>query len=293
MKLAGIWPAIVTAFDEEQHVSEKNLKQLTDHLIGEGVHGLFILGTNGEFHTLTTEEKLLVARTVMEAADNRVPVMVGTGGNSTKEVIDLSLQMKDLGADALSIITPYFIPITQEELAEHYEYIADAIEMPIMLYNIPSKTGMHIEPETVERLADHPYIIGIKDSSGKFGNIQAYIDVTKGKDFAVFAGTDSLILQTLQAGGKGAVAATANVLPKTVLDIYRHAQEDTAAAEAAQKSLQPLRDTFAYGTIPSSLKKAIQIKGFQVGDPRLPVKPVSEEALRKIENMMEQYKMGL
>lgn len=293
MKLAGIWPAMVTAFDEEQHVSEKNLKQLTDHLIGEGVHGLFILGTNGEFHMLTTEEKLLVARTVMEAADNRVPVMVGTGGNSTKEVIDLSLQMKDLGADALSIITPYFIPITQEELAEHYEYIADAIEMPIMLYNIPSKTGMHIEPETVERLADHPYIIGIKDSSGKFGNIQAYIDVTKGKDFAVFAGTDSLILQTLQAGGKGAVAATANVLPKTVLDIYRHAQEDTAAAEAAQKSLQPLRDTFAYGTIPSSLKKAIQIKGFQVGDPRLPVKPVSEEALRKIENMMEQYKMGL
>ncbi|MFS0562728.1 4-hydroxy-tetrahydrodipicolinate synthase [Terribacillus sp. 179-K 1B1 HS] len=293
MKLAGIWPAMVTAFDEEQHVSENNLKQLTDHLIGEGVHGLFILGTNGEFHTLTTEEKLLVARTVMEAADNRVPVMVGTGGNSTKEVIDLSLQMKDLGADALSIITPYFIPITQEELAEHYEYIADAIEMPIMLYNIPSKTGMHIEPETVERLADHPYIIGIKDSSGKFGNIQAYIDVTKGKDFAVFAGTDSLILQTLQAGGKGAVAATANVLPKTVLDIYRHAQEDTAAAEAAQKSLQPLRDTFAYGTIPSSLKKAIQIKGFQVGDPRLPVKPVSEEALRKIENMMEQYKMGL
>ncbi|PAD19675.1 4-hydroxy-tetrahydrodipicolinate synthase [Terribacillus saccharophilus] len=290
MNLTGIWPAMVTPFSADQRINKEAIQKLTNYLIEAGVHGLFALGTNGEFHMLDRNEKLTVAGEIIRAANGRVPVMVGTGGNSTKEVIELSRDMEALGADALSIITPYFVSPDQSELAVHYETIASAVTIPVMLYNIPSKTGMTIEAQTVARLAKHPNILGIKDSSGNFDNIQAYIDVSKNEEFAVFAGTDSLILQTLRAGGQGAVAATANVLPDKVLAIYHGFQDnDEQQAEEAQSSLQPLRDTFGLGAIPSSLKKAVELVGIPVGPPRLPVTEANGEVLQQIKNMMQEY----
>lgn len=292
MNLTGIWPAMVTPFTEDQRINEDAIQKLTNYLIEAGVHGLFALGTNGEFHMLDRDEKLAVAKEIIQTANGRVPVMVGTGGNSTKKVIDLSRDMEALGADALSIITPYFVAPDQTDLAVHYETIASAVTIPVMLYNIPSKTGMSIEAETVARLAKHPNILGIKDSSGKFDNIKAYIEATKNEEFAVFAGTDSLILQTLRAGGQGAVAATANVLPDKVLAIYEGFQNnDEQQAEEAQSSLQPLRETFVLGAIPSSLKKAVELAGIPVGPPRLPVTEAKGEVLQKIENMMQGYSL--
>ncbi|PGY06593.1 4-hydroxy-tetrahydrodipicolinate synthase [Bacillus sp. AFS031507] len=204
MELKGIIPAMLTPLTVEQKVNEAVTRQLTNHLIDSGVHGIFILGTNGEFHLLNTEEKLEMTRIVIDEVNGRVPVMVGTGGNSTEEAIELSQKMEQLGADALSLITPFFIPPTQEELAVHFEKVAESTSLPFLLYNIPARTGVNIEPETVARLAKVPNIVGIKDSSGNFANIENYINAAKGEDFSVFAGTDSLILQTLQAGGKGA-----------------------------------------------------------------------------------------
>lgn len=291
MKIKGIFPAMLTPLTSDQKINEKVLRQMTNYFIDAGVHGLFALGTNGEFHLFNEEEKLNIAKIIIDEAKGRVPVMIGTGGNGTAEVIELSKKMEAIGADALSIITPYFVTPSQEDLAVHYEKIAEAVSIPVLLYNIPGKTGMTIEPETVARLAKVKNIAGIKDSSGKFENIQAYIDVTKDEDFAVLAGTDSLILKALMAGGVGAIAATANMLPETVVSIYNNWLEgNIEEAQKAQEDLQPLRDTFPLGSIPSALKKAVELNGIPVGSPRLPISELSGDALEKVKKMVQYYK---
>ncbi|MCY8516766.1 4-hydroxy-tetrahydrodipicolinate synthase [Bacillus atrophaeus] len=286
----GIYPAMLTPMTDQQTINEAALKQLTHHLIDANVHGLFALGTNGEFHLLNKEEKIKVAEIIIKETAGRIPVMVGSGGNSTAEVIELSMEMERLGADALSVITPFFIPPTQEEAAEHYKKVAEAVSIPIFLYNIPSKTGFHLEAETVAELAKEDNIAGIKDSSGNFENIKQYIQETKDKDFSVFAGTDSLILKTLQEGGAGAVAATANMLPDIVTSIYRYWENgEIEKAEAAQQELQPLRDTFGLATIPAALKKAVELFAVPAGPPKAPVKELNGDGLRQVEKMVAYY----
>ncbi|OOM78875.1 4-hydroxy-tetrahydrodipicolinate synthase [Clostridium sp. BL-8] len=291
MEFKGIFPAMLTPLDSDQKVNEKVLREMTNYFIEAGVHGLFTLGTNGEFHLFSEEEKLNIAKIIIDEAKGRVPVMIGTGGNGTAEVIELSKKMEALGADALSVITPYFVTPSQEDLAAHYEKIAEAVSIPVLLYNIPGKTGMTIEPETVARLAKVKNIVGIKDSSGKFENIEQYINVTKDEEFSVLAGTDSLILKTLMAGGVGAIAATANMLPKTVVAIYNNwLNGSIEEAQKAQEALQPLRDTFSLSSIPASLKKAVELSGIPVGAPRLPIAELSGEALEKVKAMVQYYK---
>lgn len=291
MEFKGIFPAMLTPLDSDQNVNEKVLREMTNYFIKAGVHGLFALGTNGEFHLFSEEEKLNIAKIIIDEANGRVPVMIGTGGNGTAEVIELSKKMEALGADALSVITPYFVTPSQEDLAVHYEKIAESVSIPVLLYNIPGKTGMTIEPETVARLAKVKNIAGIKDSSGKFENIEQYINVTKDEEFSVLAGTDSLILKTLMAGGVGAIAATANMLPKTVVAIYSNwLNGNIEEAQKAQEELQPLRDTFPLGSIPSALKKAVELKGIPVGAPRLPISELSGEAFEKVKKMVQYYK---
>ncbi|QXE17867.1 4-hydroxy-tetrahydrodipicolinate synthase [Clostridium sp. 001] len=292
MELKGIITAMVTPMTKEQKIDENVTKQLVNHLIDAGVNGIFILGTNGEFHLLSNEEKIELAKIVIKEVSGRAPVFVGTGGNRTEEVIELSKKMEKIGADALSIITPYFIPVTQDEVINHYKKIAASTSLPILLYNIPSKTGMTLEPETVAELSKVDNIIGIKDSSGKFENIQNYIEITKNsKNFGVLAGTDSLILKTLMAGGKGAIAATSNMIPDIVVSIYKNWKNgNIEAAEKAQEELQPLRDTFKYGTLPSILKKAVELYSIPVGPPRLPAAEPTGQALEKVKEMVKFYK---
>lgn len=290
MDIKGIIPAIVTPIRQDQTVNEVVLHQLVSHLIESGVHGIFALGTNGEFHLFNKEDKLKIAKTVIEAVNGKVPVILGAGGNSTEESIELSKEMEALGADALSVITPYFIAPSQEELMEHFKKVAESTSLPVLLYNIPGRTGVNIEPETAAALADVPNIIGIKDSSGNFENIEHYIELTKDKDFSVLAGTDSLILQTLKAGGAGAVAATANLLPEIVVSIYTQWMNgNLEEAEKAQSRLQPLRDTFKYGTLPSALKKAVVLSGIDVGPPKLPIKELEGEGLEVVKQMVSSY----
>ncbi|MEY8000531.1 4-hydroxy-tetrahydrodipicolinate synthase [Clostridium sp. Mt-5] len=291
MDLKGIITAMVTPMTKDQKINIEVSKKLVNHLIDSGVNGIFILGTNGEFHLLSREEKLKFAEIVIKEVNGRVPVFVGTGGNGTKEVIELSKEMEKIGADALSIITPYFITPSQSEVIQHYKSIAESVSLPILLYNIPGKTGMTLEPETVAELAKVDNIIGIKDSSGKFENIQKYIEITKNEKFSVLAGTDSLILKTLMAGGTGAIAATSNMLPDVVVSIYQNwLKRNIEEAEKAQKKIQPLRDTFKYGTLPSVLKKAVELYSIPVGPPRLPATEPTGEALEKIKEMVKFYK---
>ena len=292
MEYKGIICAMITPLDENQNINPQATCELIDYLIDKGVYGLFILGTNGECHVLTDDEKVEFAKIVIDHTNNRVPVFVGTGGNSTREVINLSKRMEEIGASALSIITPYFVAPTQQELILHYKTIANSVSLPIMMYNMPGKTGINIEPESVRELAKVKNIVGIKDSSGKRDNMKAYIEVTKEEDFSVFSGSDSLILDILKAGGQGAVAATANFLAGIDVAIYNNfINGDLKAAQEAQNSIEELRRILKFGTIPSVIKKAVVLNGIDVGAARLPVTEPTGDALEEIKQVVENYKV--
>ncbi|GFZ32426.1 4-hydroxy-tetrahydrodipicolinate synthase [Clostridium zeae] len=291
MEYKGIICAMITPLDENQDINPQATRELIDYLIGKGVYGLFILGTNGECHVLTDDEKVEFAKIVIEHTNNRVPVFVGTGGNSTREVINLSKRMEEIGASALSVITPYFVAPTQQELVAHYKAVASSVKLPILMYNMPGKTGINIEPESVRELAKVKNIIGIKDSGGKLENMKAYLEVTKGEDFGVFSGSDSLILDILKVGGQGAVAATANFLAEIDVAIYNNfIKGDLEAAQKAQDSIEELRRILKFGTIPSVIKQTVTLNGINVGPARLPATQPTGEKLEEIKRVVEAYK---
>ncbi|MBG7621675.1 4-hydroxy-tetrahydrodipicolinate synthase [Herbaspirillum sp. AP02] len=285
----GIVPALITPLTPDQEIDEAGLRTLVDRLIAAGVHGLFVLGTNGEFISLSEAEKLRVARIAVDQAKGRVPVIAGTGAYATREVIALNSKMQDQGIEAVSVITPYFNGATQAELFKHYDSIARATSLPVMLYTIPAKTGVQLNIDTVRRLSEIPNIRGIKDSGGDFDRLLQLINL-KRDDFAVFTGTDSMILWTLMAGGDGAVAATTNAVPSVVMSIWNHFHKgDIAAARQAQEALRPLRDAFALGTLPVVLKTAAGLLGMPAGPARSPVLPLDEAALDKLKKAIAAY----
>ncbi|SDZ65651.1 4-hydroxy-tetrahydrodipicolinate synthase [Evansella caseinilytica] len=290
MQLTGIITAMVTPFDDNQKIDVPATKALVNQLIRSHVNGLFILGTNGEFHVMARDEKIQFAKIVIEETNKRVPVCVGVGGNSTREVVELSKAMTAIGADVLSVITPFFISLTEEELYHHYAVIAASVSLPIVLYNMPKNTGINISTDLVKRMAKIPNIIGIKDSSGDIANIKSYIEATKKEDFVVLSGSDSLILKALDEGAAGAIAATSNILTNINVSIYQHwLKKEKNKAEEAQQSLEELRGILKLASIPAVLKKAMAIAGTPVGPARYPVLPPSEAAIQEIEAAVKAY----
>lgn len=290
MEMKGIITAMVTPFNHRGEISKQGTKELVRYLLGKGIDGLFILGTNGEFHVLEEKEKLAFAELVINEVSGQIPVYVGSGGNSTKQVIELSKQFTQLGADALSVISPYFVVPTEHELVAHYTMIAEAVTIPMLMYNIPKNTGVNISKEAVTVLSRHENIAGIKDSSGKLENMVSYIHAAEGQSFNVLSGSDSLILSGLKAGATGAVAATSNALPEIDRAIYQLWLEGKIAeAEAMQQRIEPFRSILKLGTIPSVLKAAIQWRGIDVGAARLPVQPLSSASLQQVEAIMTKY----
>lgn len=285
----GIVPALITPMTGDEEIDEAGLRTLVDRLIDAGVHGLFVLGTNGEFISLSQQEKLRVARIAVEQSRGRVPVIAGTGAYATREVVELNSKMLDQGVDAVSVITPYFNGATQPELLRHYERIAQSTSLPVMLYTIPAKTGVTLNIDTVRRLSEIPNIRGIKDSGGDFDRLLQLINLRR-DDFAVFTGTDSMILWTLMAGGDGAVAATTNAVPGVVVSIWDNFQKgDIAAARKAQEALRPLRDAFALGTLPVVLKTAAGLLGMPAGPARSPAQPLDAAALERLSKALTAY----
>lgn len=288
----GIIPAMVTPFDGEGKVNEAALRRLAGNMIEAGCHGIFVLGSNGEFFSLSNEEKIEIARIVVDEVDGRLPVYAGTGGNSTAETISLTKQMEEVGVTAVSVITPYFVKLSQEELKNHFELIAEAVNIPIILYDIPGMTGNPLAPSTVKELAKVSNIVAIKDSSGSFDNVLKNLEA-QGPEFTVLVGTDSLILPALMAGGGGAIAATANLLPKVVVSIYeKWSAGDLEDAELQQRKLRTIRNAFGKGTLPSVLKEAMNSAGLEVGQPRLPVKPLPEKTKLEVDEIVSHYRQA-
>jgi len=291
VKIKGIIPPIITPMKEDESINEQELRNQVNRQIKSGVHGIFTSGTNGEGYILSSAEKEQVLRVVIDEVQGRVPVYAGTGCISTKDTIRESLAAKAIGADILSIITPSFAAASQVEIYEHYKAVAEAVDLPIVLYNIPARTGNSIAPATVAKLSKIDNIVGAKDSSGNFDNMLQYIELTQGTDFAVLAGNDSLILWNLLAGGAGGVSGCANVYPTTMSMIYNlFVEGNIAKAKEYQDSIRSFRDCFKYGNPNTIVKKAVSLLGYPVGDCRRPFYYISEEGIETLKKVLEENK---
>ena len=267
VEIKGIIPPIITPMNEDETINETELRNQVNRQIRGGVHGLFPFGTNGEGYILSEAEKEQVLSIVIDETKGRVPVYAGTGCISTKDTIRQSRMAQALGADVLSIITPSFAAASQDELYEHYRAVAEAVDMPIVLYNIPARTGNALAPATVARLSRIDNIVGAKDSSGNFDNMLQYIEQTReGGGFAVLSGNDSLILWNLLAGGTGGIAGCANVFPEVMASIYDYFMAgDMENARKAQDSIRSFRACFRFGNPNTIVKTAVALLGYPVG----------------------------
>lgn len=296
VEIKGIIPPIVTPMNEDESINAQELRNQVNRQIKGGVHGLFPFGTNGEGYILSEKEKEEVLSIVIDETKGRVPVYAGTGCISTKDTIRQSQMAKSLGADVLSIITPSFAAASQNELYDHYKAVAEAVDMPIVLYNIPARTGNALAPATVAKLSKIPNIVGAKDSSGNFDNMLQYIELTRDSgDFAVLSGNDSLILWNLLAGGTGGIAGCANVFPEVMASIYNYfVAGDLENARKAQDSIRSFRGCFKYGNPNTIVKTAVSLLGYPVGKCRAPFNQVPEEGIEALKKVLaENHEKGM
>jgi len=291
LAVKGIIPAMVTPLDRNEEIDEAGIRGIINYLIDSGVHGIFVCGSQGESYALTEDEKKRVIEISVDEVNGRVPVYAGTGAVTTKMTIELSRYAVNVGADAVTIVTPYFIKLSQDELYMHYKRIAESVDSPILIYNNPGRTNVNLEAETVKKLAEIDNIVGIKDSSGDLTLTAQYI-MKCPDEFAVLAGRDSLILATLLYGGKGAVAATANVAPRLVVGIYENfIKGDLEKARELQFKILPLRLAFSLGTFPVVVKEAMNLMRKPSGPAKSPVSPLPEEKKRKLKLLLEELNL--
>jgi len=285
--IRGIIPAMITPMTEDERLDEKGFKRLIDGLIGAGVHGIFTVGTAGEFWALTLEEKKTVFEWTVQMTGKRCPVYLGTCANSTREAVLLSEYAQRAGADCVSVLTPSYITPSQDQLFEHYAAIAGAVDIPILLYNLPARTGNRISVQLAVRLAERfDNIVGIKDSSGDFSNAMALLDSAP-PSFRLVMGNDAMILPALMLGASAAIAATANVAPEIAVGIYENfIKGDIEAARDFQRRLTPIRNLFALGTHPAMLKAGAEMAGYAGGPPRAPVGRLTESERKKLTEVL-------
>ena len=287
--MKGIIPPVITPMNPDESVNLDELRRQIGRLIDAGVHGIFVLGTNGESFVLEEKEKISIIKTAVETVKGRVPVYAGTGCVSTRETVRLSKTAEDLGADCLSVITPYFAAASQEELYRHYRTVAESVGIPVVLYNIPMRCQNRIEPETVRRLAEIDNVRGAKDSSGDLKNMLAYLELTRGMDFSVLSGNDGLILENLKAGGTGGIAGCANVFPHNMVEIYQaFCEGDLQRAEKAQQNISVFRSAFRYGNPNTIVKMAVNLLGHPVGPCRAPFNSLSDEGTAYLKHVLEE-----
>lgn len=285
-ELHGIIPAMVTPFTADEQLNETALSALVNRLIADGVHGLFVLGSQGEYYALDAEEKRRVIEVTVETVAGRVPVYAGTSANTTREAISLTQMAEHVGADAVSVLTPTFITPSQDELYQHYRDIAASTRLPVLLYNNPGRTGVQISVELAARLAQLENVVGIKDSSGDLSITAAFIAATP-PTFKVFAGRDTLVFATVLHGGAGAVAASGNVAARQLVRVYSACRAgDLELARTAQAELIPLRTAFALGTFPAVIKEALLMTGLDAGPCRRPVGPLNDDARRRLNHVL-------
>lgn len=283
----GIVPPIITPLTDDGEVNYPVLRQMVNHLIDSGVHGLFPLGTTGEFYAFDDETYRKIIETVKDEARGRVKIYAGCNHITTRGAIKLVKICESIGVDAVSVLTPMFVSQTQDEVYAYFKTIAESTTLPIIMYNNKPKTNVTITPETCAKLALIPNIIAIKDSTGDMTNTAEYIRLTRNiPDFSVLVGRDTLIFAGLMYGATGSISSCANVAPKVAVAIYENfIKGDYKAALEAQYELNPLRIACNMGTFPAVIKEGLVLQGIPVGkclDPISELKPDEKEKLKKI-----------
>lgn len=276
--IQGSIVAIVTPMFEDGSVDWKGLEKLVEWHIEQGTNSIVAVGTTGEASTLSMAEHTQVIKEIIRVANKRIPVIAGTGANSTHEAIELTQEAKQLGADAALLVTPYYNKPTQEGLYQHYKAIAEAVDLPQILYNVPGRTGVDMLNETVIRLADIPQIIGIKDATGDVPRGQQLIEGLQGKSMTVYSGDDATAYQLMGLGAKGNISVTANIVPKIMSEICAAALAGNATlAEELNNKVANLHNILFCESNPIPVKWALHEMGMIGTGIRLPLTPLAEQ----------------
>lgn len=282
----GVATALITPFDKKNKVNFDAFKKIIDYQLANKTSALVFLGTTGEASTLSEKEKIEIAEFAVSYVNHKAPVILGAGGNNTFEVIKRSKKFAKLGADALLQVSPYYNKATQSGLIEHYSLIATKSNIPQILYNVPSRTGVNILPETVFTLSQNPNIVGIKEAGGNISQLNKLLS-QKPKEFAVYSGDDENIFTTLALGGQGVISVVSNILPKDTAELCQLFFEGkTQEARKKQFELLPIIEILFSEVNPIPVKSAMNLLGFEAGNPRLPLTKLSKENLKKLKNKL-------
>ncbi len=285
----GSAAALVTPFDPDGKVNFGKLKELIEFQINNKTDALVVCGTTGENPTLTDEEHIEVIKKSVEYTDGRIPVIAGTGSNDTSHAVMMSEEAQKCGADALLIVTPYYNKTSQNGLKKHYEYINDRVNLPVILYNVPSRTGVNIEPETYAYLAGLENITGTKEANSSISSVVKTMSLCP-KDFDIYSGNDDQTAAIISLGGKGIISVLSNILPDKMHTMAKYGlSEKYKKCAAMQKKYLRLCDAMFCDVNPIPVKEAMNLMGFEVGECRLPLYKMSDDKIEKLKNILEEY----
>ena len=282
----GLLPALITPFKEDGELDEEGFRGNIEFFCDAGVHGIVPCGTTGESATLSFEEH----KTVVEVAvdSSKVPVVAGTGSNNTREAVELTRHAQDAGASAALLITPYYNRPNDRGMMAHFRAVAEGSDIPLILYNVPSRTGINLKPELVAELARIENVAGIKEASGNLSQVSKIIELTRDEDFVVLSGDDALILPIMALGGRGVISVAADVAPrKMVAMVEAMLKGDLETARKIHYSLSPLVDALFLETNPIPVKAATRMIGLAAGPLRLPLAPISEKNEKRLREVVD------
>jgi 4-hydroxy-tetrahydrodipicolinate synthase len=295
----GVLPAIITPFKRNEHfdVDTDGLRSNIEFLLSKGVHGIVPCGSTGESATLTAKEHEKVIEITVDAVNDKVPVVAGTGSNNTDEAMLFTKAAKNLGADGVLVISPYYNKPNRSGLIKHYTRIAD-LDIPVILYNVPGRTGQNIPPDVVIELARHPNIVGIKEASQGFcgdsnagiTQISKIIEMTRDENFKVISGDDGITFPILALGGSGVISVAANVEPAMMVAMYEYyVNNQISKARDLHYQLSPLFRAMFIDTNPVPVKKAMELQGHAGGPPRLPLDELDKEKTAQLQKVLQSY----
>ncbi len=286
----GVGVALTTPFTNNK-VNLEALKAHVNFLLENNAQAIIVNGTTAESPTLTTDEKERILKTVIDLVDKRVPVIAGTGTNDTEKSIQSSIQAKALGADAIMLITPYYNKTNQRGLVKHFEAITDAVKLPVVLYNVPSRTNMTIEPETVEILSQHPYIVALKDATNDFEYLEEVKKRIDTNSFALYSGNDDNVVEYYQRGGQGVISVIANVIPKEFQALY-DAQQSGLDIQDQFKPIGTLLSALSVDINPIPIKALTSYLEFGNYELRLPLVSLEDTDTKVLREAYDTFKAG-
>ncbi|GAA0450028.1 4-hydroxy-tetrahydrodipicolinate synthase [Alkalibacillus silvisoli] len=290
MNFGQVITAMVTPFAQNGEIDFDATRNLINHLIANGSDGLVIAGTTGESPTLTHEEKLQLFRLAVEEVNGRVPVIAGTGSNNTKASVELSQEAETIGVDAVMLVTPYYNKPSQEGMYQHFSTIANNINLPVMLYNIPGRSAVGMTSDTIIRLSQIDNIVSVKEASGDLGQVTAIVNNTS-EDFTLYTGEDNQTLPTVAVGGVGVVSVSAHIIGKEMQQMLNALRNgDVAHASRMHGYIVPFMNAMFQAPSPTPVKEALNQLGIPVGSVRLPLIPLNDTERASLTLLIDEYK---